>query len=410
MSNLTTFFGGGSSSGGGAAQPVYSSFNARKRLTHKATTTNISGNNGYLGNIYLCPINDTHFLVHYNNSNQNLAYARMFELNTSTFAVSAIAPSGGWEAMGNSGSTSDMDGLQAGNGDDTAFLGYRVSSNNRIIKVVWDGSTGLSQGTVINTTGSNTPWNNASCTIDGTLIAQVHNQNSQGYHYSLSPTGTSTSGSNTTSYDGTADKGGSVGMDNGIFSIAMAGTSDPRLFRLYKGNNMSWNITDADIKHNNGYAYNPNQAKIVRSGNRVVYCIVNASSTGLYGKSSMEGFCGESAVDGGIWHRVQVMGGTTNSNGFMDQNYNSRPHQQVERGSFNRQYDGTYLDRGHIADFGEDTRFSVSYPYQYLYRMGTTGSHAAADAQCRIGNYIIQAHRLGSSGSYTMEFDVWEIS
>lgn len=409
MGTTSTFFGGGGGSSG-AAQPVYTSFNARKKLTHKATTTGISGNNGYLGVIFLCPINDTHFIVHYKNTNQNLAYAKMFELNTSTFSVSPIAPSSNWLSIGSSGSTGDMDGIAAGNGDDTAFLAYSVSSNSRIFKVVWDGSTGLSQTTVINRTGAATPWNNASCTIDGTLIAQIFDQNSVGYHYSISPTGTSTSGNNTISIENTASKGGSVGMDNGIFSVGMAGSSDPRLFRLYKGNNMSWNITDADIKHNNGYAYNPNHAKIVRSGNRVVYVFAQSSTNGLYGKSAIEGYCGETQPDGGTYHRVYSTGGTTNSNGFMDQNYKSKPHQQVEFGSFNRQYDGTYLDRGFIADFGEDTRFSVSYPYQYLYRMGTTGSHANADRQCRIGNYIIQAHRLGSSGNYTMEFDVWELT
>ena len=87
MGTTSSFFGGG---GGGAVQPVFTSFNARKKLTHKATTTNISGQSGNLGAIFLCPINDTHFIVHYNDSSQNLAYARMFELNTSTFAVARL--------------------------------------------------------------------------------------------------------------------------------------------------------------------------------------------------------------------------------------------------------------------------------------------------------------------------------
>ena len=128
------------------------------------------------------------------------------------------------------------------------------------------------------------------------------------------------------------------------------------------------------------------------------------------GNTAIEGYCGETDPEGGVWHRVHTTGLTSNSYGFMDQNYKSKPTQQVEFGSFNRQYDGNYLDRGFIADFGEDTRFSVSYPCKYLQRMGTTGTYNGAQRQCRIGNYTIQAHRLGSGGSYTMEFDVWEIN
>ena len=407
MGTTSSFFGGG----GGVAQPVFTSFNARKKLTHKATTTNISGQSGNLGSIFVCPVNDTHFIVHYVDSSQSLAYARMFELNTSTFAVSPIAPSSSWLSIGNSGSTGDMDGVQAGNGDDAAYLGYRVSSNNRIFKVAWDGSTGLSQSTRLNTTGTNTPWNNASCTIDGTLIAQVFNESNQGHFCATTPTGTNTSGtSSLNNIQGSAATGGSVGMDNGIFAIGMTSSYGPYLFRMYKGNNMSWNISNADIKHNNAYSYNPNNAKIVRSGNRVVYSIANTSENGLYGSTAIEGYCGETEPDGGVWYEVHTSGGTTNSFGFMDQNYRSKPTQQVNHGSFNRQYDGNYLDRGFIADFGEDTRFSVSYPCQYLQRMGSTGTYSDAQRQCRIGNYTIQAHRLGSSGSYTMEFDVWEIN
>jgi len=405
MGTTSSFFGGSSSS---AAAPVYTSFDARKKLTHKATTTSISGNNGYLpSNVFVCPVNDTHFIVHYVNTNEQQAYARMFELNTSTFAVSPIAPSS-WLSIGSSSSTGDMDGIQAGNGNNTAYLGYRISSSNRIIKVVWDGSTGLSKSTAVDTTGSATPWNNVSCTIDGTLIGQVYNQSAIGYHCSTSPTGSNTSSYNTISIDGSAAKGGSVGMDNGIFSIGLVSSASPRLLRMYKGNNMSWNITDADIKHNSTYCYNPNNLKIARSGNRVVFVLVNTSQTSQFGATSMEGYCGESEPDGAVYHRVQTQTGSVNA-GYMEQNYRSKPNQQVNFGSFNRQYDGTYLDRGFIADFGEDTRFSVSYPYQYLFRMGTSGTFSETGRQCRIGNYIIQGHRLGSSGNYTMEFDVWEI-
>jgi len=411
MSNLTTFFGGGSSSSGGSTvSSTITTYPRFKRLDFLNTATGITLNNGYIhGGPYVVGMNDTHFVCHYINNTSNYYVAKLFRVNDD-YSVTGI---GSWLQIVSS-SPVDLDGIQAGNGYRSVYIASQSSSNSRIIKFDWDGGTGTSSTNKLNRAGAlNNAINNCSCLVDGTLIGQLATTSSGGYIYYVSDslTGTSSSGNYATGWGGNASQIGSIGMEGTINTFGIYGTSWARYFTLYRGNNGSLGLNEVDAAYNQSYVYNPNQARICRSGNRVVVAIQDTQNS-RYGNNMLEGY-GNGSTDGGSfqWSRANTGYSYSQGHGFADQDRKSTPCSDVEGGSLCRQYNGTYLDRGYIADFGEDSRFNVSYPFKHLQTQSSTADHDSAGGQCIIGDKLIQCHKFGTSnGSYSIEFDIWKVS
>ena len=191
MGTTSTYFGG--SGGGATAAPVISNNTRIKGLTYLGTTNIASHNSSNVNTPYITSMNDTHFVIFAKDSSSN-GYVRLFSVDD-TGTTTAV--NNAWVQIGTGGSVNDMDGIGCGNGYRDCFIGYRNGSNNRILKLSWDGSSGISTNNALNRTGQGSPLNNASCFIDGTMAAQVYDQGGNIYwtHYSLSgDSGQSSSG------------------------------------------------------------------------------------------------------------------------------------------------------------------------------------------------------------------------
>lgn len=405
MGTTSSFFGG--SSGGATAAATISTYSRFKRLELLNTAGSISLVNGYInGKVYLVGMNDTHFVANYINNNSSVYLAKLFRVNDD-YSVTGI---GNWREIITS-SPGDLDGIMAGNGYRSVYIATQQSGNSRMVRFDWDGSTGTSNTNRINQAGVNVALNNASCLADGTLVGQLSSNNSGGtlYFCSDSLKGQQFSSSYGHGYTNTQSKSGSVGMENTINCVGITSTTQGRYWTLYRGNNGTLAMNEVDCNWNQSYVYNPTTFRIVRSGNRVVGAIQN-NDIGKYGNTMLEGY-GNGSTNGGSWQWCRFNAGRDYQTGYGlgDTDNKSHPCNDVEGGSYCRQYNGTYLDRGYIADFGEDTRFSVSYPFKYLQHQSSTADHDSAQGQCIIGDKLIQCQKFGTSnGSMSIEFDIWK--
>jgi hypothetical protein len=413
MGTTSSFFGG--SSGGGTATGVVSSNTRIKGLTYLGTTSLTTSHTTIQGGGWPVAMNDTHFAIFQVNSSSS-GYVKLFSVddNGATSVVSNSGSNNGWTQIGSGGSVSDMDGISCGNGYRSVFIGYRNASNNRMLRLDWDGSTGISTANQLNRTGTNCNYNNASCFVDGTMVCSVHDQGGNIYYQQYSISGDSGGNSSGLSSANPSNSYvSSVGMEEAIWYSGRQDFGAVKLHVLNKqngiGNTLSFDTTD--IQNNDTNAYQPDQVRISRAGNGVVLTARSSDSSAYGAYTSVYATSSGAGSQAFRFFEAGRFGDTQASSSYKKQSYKDTGVNMNEGGSFCRQYNGVYTDRGKMVDFPVDTKYGPSYPFRSISPRGYTTDNTQTDGrQCVLGNKLINLYRTGASGSHALQADVFTIN